>query len=75
MRTEDLIDEVTLLPIEERLRIVDAVLKSINAPDPEVDKAWAKVAKRRLDELDSGDVEGIPGEVVFERIRTRFNHQ
>ncbi|MBX3175726.1 MAG: addiction module protein [Candidatus Hydrogenedentes bacterium] len=74
MSTEDLIDEVTMLPVEERLRIVDALLKSMNTPDPEVDKAWANAAQRRLEELDSGKVEAIPGEVVIEQVRTRFNH-
>ena len=75
MSTNDLIDEVTLLPVEERLRIVDALLQSFNTPNPEVDEAWAKVAQRRLEELDAGDVKAVPGEEVFERIRKRFNHE
>lgn len=72
MSTNDLIDEVTLLPVEERLRIVDALLQSLNTPNPEVDEAWAKVAQRRLEELDAGVVEAIPGEEVFARIRALY---
>jgi hypothetical protein len=45
---------------------------NINPPDPEIDKAWASVAKRRLEELRSGRVRPIPGDEVFAGIRKRF---
>ena len=72
MSTNDIIEEVTLLPVEERLRVVDALLQSLNAPDPEVDQAWAVEAERRLAEIRSGAVNPTPGEEVFARIRERF---
>jgi len=34
-----------------------------------VDEAWGAVAERRLDELLSGRVQGIPAEEVFEKAR------
>jgi len=72
MKTVDLIDEVASLPIEERARVVDSLLRSLNAPESAVDSAWMEVAQRRLDELRAGRVEAIPGEAVFERIRQRY---
>jgi hypothetical protein len=54
-------------------RIVENLLSSLNPPEPGVDAAWASVARRRLDELRSGSVESVPGEVVFERIRQLYS--
>jgi len=72
MKTAELIDEVASLPVEERTRVVDTLLRSLNAPESAIDAAWAEVAQRRLDELRAGRVDAIPGEVVFERIRQRY---
>lgn len=73
MKTIELIAEAVALPVEERARVVENLLSSLNPPDQAVDAAWATVARRRLDELRSGRVEAIPGEVVFERIRQRYS--
>jgi putative addiction module component (TIGR02574 family) len=72
MKTSELIAEAISLPVEERTRIVENLLSSLNPPEPGVDAAWASVARRRLDELRSGSVESVPGEVVFERIRQLY---
>lgn len=72
MKTSELIAEAVSLPVEERTRMVENLLSSLNPPETEVDKAWSSVARRRLDELRSGRVEGVPGEIVFERIRQLY---
>ena len=70
--TEDIIQEATSLPVEERIMVVDSLLRTLNMPDPDIDKEWAVVAKRRLVELRSGRINPIPGNQVFARIRERF---
>jgi putative addiction module component (TIGR02574 family) len=70
--TADIIHEAESLPVEERAVVVDSLLRSLNPPDPEIDRKWAGVAKRRLEELRSGRVKPIPGEEVFAKIRRRF---
>ena len=70
--TAEIIHEAESLPVEERTLVVESLLRSLNPPDPEIDKKWAAVAKRRLEELRSGRVTPIPGEEVFDRIRQRF---
>ena len=70
--TPEIIHEVESLPVEERVLIVDSLLRSLNPPDPEIDGKWAAVAKRRLEELRSGRVTPIPGEEVFAKIQQRF---
>jgi len=58
--------------VEERALMVDTLLRSLNQPESEIDKKWAKEAKRRLVELRSGRLEAIPGENVFAKIWKRF---
>lgn len=70
--TAEIIHEVESLPVEERTRVVDSLLRTLNQPDPEIDRKWATVAKRRLEELRSGRVKPIPGEEVFAKIHQRF---
>jgi putative addiction module component (TIGR02574 family) len=70
--TKKLIDEALSLPAEERAIIADSLLKSINMPETEIDKQWTAVAKKRLNELLSGEVEAIPSDDVFEKIDKRF---
>lgn len=71
--TEDIIQGATSLPVEERITVVDSLLlRTLNMPDPDIDKEWAVVAKRRLVELRSGRVNPVPGGQVFARIRERF---
>ncbi len=48
--------------------VVDGILKSLNPLESDIDMKWAAVAKQRLHELRSGEVEAIPGEEVFKRI-------
>ena len=73
MNTKDIISEAISLPVEERAFVVDSLLKSLNPPESEIDKKWADVAKRRLEELRSGEIGAVPGEEVFKRIWKRLS--
>lgn len=70
--TKEIIQEAAALPVEERLIVVDSILRTLNLPNPDIDKEWADVAKRRLAELRSGRVRSVPGDRVFAGIRERF---
>lgn len=71
--TAKLAEQVLALPCEDRIFLVDKLLKSLNAPSrEEVDRAWAEEAERRMKEIDSGKVKTIPGEEVFSKIRKRL---
>ena len=69
---KELIEEVISLPVEERAIVADSILRSLNPPESEIDREWAKVAQRRLAELHSGEVQPVPGEQVFARVWKRF---
>ncbi len=72
MTMKELIEEVISLPVEERAVVADSILRSLNPPESDIDRKWAQVAQRRLEELRSGKVRAIPGEQVFARIWKRF---
>ena len=69
---KEIIREAESLPAEERALVVDSLLRTLNPTDPEIDRKWTEVAKRRLKDLRSGRVVPIEGIQVFARIRKRF---
>lgn len=72
MDKQTLIDEAISLPVEDRVLVVDSILRSLNPTDAKIDREWAKVARQRLEDLRSGNVSAVPAEEVFERIRGRL---
>lgn len=72
MNTAELMNEAASLPLEERARLVDSLLLTLNPVDDSAAAAWLATARRRLDDLDSGRVEAVPGDEVFERVRRRL---
>ncbi len=72
LNTAEIIHEAESLPVEERALVITSLLSSLNQPDAEIDKQWITVARRRLEELRSGQVAGISGEAVLAKLRKRF---
>ena len=63
--------EALKLPPKQRARIAERLLSSLeDQVDPENERFWLETAERRLDELLSGKVKGIPAEQVFKRARS-----
>ncbi len=59
------------LPLEAQQQVA-AWLESrlgVAAADKDVEDAWDDEIKRRMDELDSGRVQGVPADQVFARAR------
>jgi hypothetical protein len=72
LSTNEIIHEAESLPAEELALVVDTLLRSLNRQDAAVDRQWADIARRRLEELRSGKVAAIPGEAVLSRLHSRF---
>jgi|CXWL01.1.fsa_nt_gi putative addiction module component (TIGR02574 family) len=71
-RTAELISIAESLPIEMRVEIVERILESMRPNDAEIDDLWKAEIERRIAQVESGEVEMIPGDVVFAKIRERF---
>jgi len=58
------------LPREERERLVDELLASLNEPaSSELDAAWAAEIERRLSAYARGEVRAVSAEEVFAKAR------
>lgn len=73
METKKIKDEISDLPVDMRAEIADFILETLNKPDPDVQQAWAKEARRRLDEFEAGRIEAIPGEQVHHELRQKYS--
>ena len=59
------------LPRRERARLAQRLITSLDSEvDGDVDKLWLQEAERRLAELKSGKVTGIPAEKVIRKARS-----
>jgi len=69
----DLVDELTrkarALSPEERVRLAEELLATVQEVDPQVEAAWDEEIRRRIEEIDSGKAKLIPAEEVFAEVR------
>jgi len=69
----DLVDELSrkarALPPEERVRLAEELLATVQEVDPEVEAAWGEEIRRRIEEIDSGKAKLVPAEEVFAEVR------
>lgn len=60
--------ELLNLGSADRSRLLDKLIASLDA-DRATDDAWKQEARRRDEEIESGAVQSIPGDVVLARLR------
>jgi len=70
---EKIYDEVLDLPSNDRLGLIDKLLESITPASRSIQDAWIQEAEKRLAEYETGTVDAIPGEEVFNKIHNRLN--
>lgn len=71
--TDKILEEALLLPADERASLVERLLQSLNLPtEAEIHQLWVKEAERRVSQVETGEVELIPGEQVFAKIRAKY---
>lgn len=63
--------EVLQLPPEDRARLVERLIASLDA-DPEVEAAWAAEVERRNAEIESGAVALVPGDEALAELKAQF---
>jgi putative addiction module component (TIGR02574 family) len=70
MTIEQIVEETRLWPEDVVADLVDRIMLAKHGVDtPALSAAWQPVVARRVEEIRSGKVQGIPGEVVSARIR------
>ncbi len=63
---KDLAEQAVQLPPEDRAFLAERLLDSLE--DAELERAWMLEAKRRRDEIRSGDVKPLPSDEVYQRV-------
>jgi hypothetical protein len=70
---EDIQQEIRALSGEDKTRLLRSLIGEFDGPaDSNVERAWLETSQRRYRELVEGKVKGIPGPLVFERLRARL---
>ena len=61
------------LPDAERAELALSLIESLDGPaDPDVEEAWRLEIERRVGQIERGEVQLIPGDEVFARLRRRL---
>lgn len=69
----ELYQDIQSLSDSEKEELLCALVAELDgAADAGVEKAWLEESQRRHRELVEGKVKGVPGPVVFERLRVRL---
>jgi putative addiction module component (TIGR02574 family) len=73
---QKLVPVIDALSRQERARLACYLIDSLDddvEDDPaEIRAAWAKEIRRRVEEIKSGKVEGIPADEVFRKMREKY---
>jgi len=71
---QEIARDIRALSSDDKRELLRALIDEMDGPaDPDVEKAWLEVAQRRYRELVEGQVESVPGELVFERLWSRLS--
>lgn len=69
----DLVEELSRrarsLSPEERVRLAEELLATVQEVDAETEAAWSEEIKRRIAEIDSGTARLVPADEVFAEVR------
>ena len=70
MTLDQIVEETRQWPADVVAELVDRIMLARHGGlTPEIDAAWRPVIARRVEEIRSGKVQGIPGEEVSARVR------
>jgi putative addiction module component (TIGR02574 family) len=70
--SEEILQQLLSLPVETRAALAEKLLESLDPPDERNNRLWAEEAERRVEAYERGEMEAIPGEEVFARLRAKF---
>ncbi len=70
---EKIEEEIRSLSAAEKVELLRSLIAELDAPaDADVERVWLEEAQKRHRELVEGKVKGVPGERVFENLRSRL---
>jgi len=73
LKQEQLFDEIDILPIDLKTKLVDKILASITPLNSSIDALWIKEVNKRKTDIETNSVSLVDGDEVFKRISQRLN--
>ena len=73
LNQDQLFEEIDILPIDLKTKIVDKILASITPSNAKIDSLWIEEVNKRKDEIETNQVTLIDGDEVFKKISQRLN--
>jgi len=73
LKQKQLFDEIDILPIDLKTKIVDKILNSINPTNKLIDDLWIKEVQNRKNDIENKNINLIEGDEVFKKISKRLN--
>jgi hypothetical protein len=73
LKQEQLFDEIDILPIDLKTKIVDKILASITPVNSSIDALWIKEVNKRKKEIETNKVSLVDGDEIFQKISQRLN--
>ena|ERR1035437_2246692 len=65
MTLDQIVEEASHLPREQVAEVVDRLTSGLHTDvEPGIESAWKQETRRRLAELESGEVQAVPGDMV-----------
>ncbi len=70
---EEIEAKIRSLKPEEKTKLLRSLIAELDGPpSADVEREWTEVAKRRYREILEGKVTPVPGDRVFENVRSRL---
>ena len=66
---KELEEQIRLLPVEDRARLIEILLESLHSPDSEIEAEWTREIEERVAAVDRGEVPAYAAEDVFAEAR------
>jgi putative addiction module component (TIGR02574 family) len=66
---DNIFEEASALSPFEKAQLIDKLISSLDKPDKEIDKLWAKEAEARIDAYDQGKLKAVSLEKVLQKYR------
>ncbi len=73
LKQEQLFEEIDILPIELKTKIVDKIFASITPLNKDIDALWIEETNKRKNEIESNSISLVDGDEVFQKITKRLN--
>jgi putative addiction module component (TIGR02574 family) len=65
--------KIRLLSADDRIELIRALIAELDGPtETDVEQAWLQKAQKRHREIVEDEVQPVPGERVFENLRSRL---